>query len=87
MICQLLNLHKSKMASVKPLAEVMHEAFLGVAKMLSGKKLPLNVRALCSIAEELLLTMWQAAERQSCGSMWLSNLLHPDAVHQSREER
>ena len=36
------------------LAEVMNEAFSGVAKMLSGKKFPQNVRALRIVAEELL---------------------------------
>ena len=36
------------------LAEVMNEAFSGVAKMLSGKKFPQNVRALRIVVEELL---------------------------------
>jgi hypothetical protein len=36
------------------LAEVMNEAFSGVAKMLSGKKFPQNVHALRIVAEELL---------------------------------
>jgi hypothetical protein len=36
------------------LAEIMNEACSGVAKMLSGKKFPQNVRALRIVAEELL---------------------------------
>ena len=59
-----------------------------VHQNLSGKKFLQNVRALRIFAEEMLrrsitmqvmmnksyaLTMWQAIERQSCGSMRLSN--------------
>ena len=36
------------------LAEIMQATFGGVTKMLSGKKFPQNVRALCMVVEELL---------------------------------
>ena len=47
------------------LVEVMESAFSGVTKMLSGKKFPQNIRALCMVTEELLLETLQSDDIQS----------------------
>ena len=53
------------------LAEIINEAFSGVAKMLSGKKFPQNVRALRIVAEELLRRIVQDNDMASLDELIL----------------
>ena len=75
------------------LEPIMDVAFGGVAKMLTGKKYPQNIRALCMVAEELLRgiicneelqthsQLMQILENRSQQSrttkLWVDNLIKP----------
>ena len=79
------------------LEEILKSTFAGVPKLLSGKKFPQNVRALCIVTEELLrptldnqelhstkdlTNIWlQKAKRVTLSKLWVDCLIQAGTNH------